>query len=394
MTNHRSFIAARMPRRENGFSLIELMIGTAIGLIILAALSYVLVSNIQSRTELEKGSRQLESGRFALAMLNEDIQLAGFYGEYFPATTGMTVPDPCSRVLQEMGFADANYRWNTSAPAKVPVGIYGFTDAENPLPAATTSCATFLTNRKADTDILVVRRASTAAIAIDADANNSADADVTMEDGTTATYASLGNAYYLQASNCSEVGAATEFAFVMDHDTSRFTLHKTIQAGAPLSCMNGTLNTLRRYVVRIFYISTCNVCGDGGDTIPTLKMAELTSAGSAVCTADTSTACGTFTVRAIADGIENLQLEYGIDSDLDGVPDAFSEAPTAAEWENVVAVKTFLLARNIEASPGYTNDNTYFLNTLRTLTVTPNDSYKRHLYFATSKAINLAGRRS
>ena len=387
MNKHRPFAAIRQSR-ESGFSLVELMIGSAIGLIILAALSYVLVGNVQSRNELEKGSRQLESGRYALSSLGEDIQLAGFYGEFFPNASMMTTPDPCALALKDMGFADAGYGWNTGNPSKVPVGIFGYAGSTAP----STECAPLLTNRKAGTDILVIRRAGTTPVVIDADGNNAADANVTLEDGSSVTYASLANGHYLQASNCSEIGAAAEFGFVMDHDTSKFTLHKAIRAGSPAQCTNGTLSNVRRYMVRIFYVSTCNDCTGGGDGIPTLKMLELTPQATE-CAANATSACGEFVERALADGIENLQLEYGIDTNLDGTPDSFVEAPTSNDWENAIAVRIFLLARNIEKTRGYVNNKKYVLNSTGTLVHQTADEFKRHLYSATVRATNLAGRR-
>jgi type IV pilus assembly protein PilW len=373
-----------------GFSLVELMIAITIGLIILATMSLVLVNSMQSRSELEKSSVQIENGRFAVEALREDIQLAGFYGDYFPSTSiTWQTADPCSTVLADMNFVAASYRWNATLISKVPVGIQGYTDT-----ATTPGC---LANRKAGTDILVVRRAGTSAIKIDADGtggygDGTADANVTNEDGTTPTLASLDGGYYLQVSNCS--ASPSETVFVMDKDTSRFTRHKVKPSGTPLSCMNGGLSPLRKYISRIFYISTCNDCTGGGDGIPTLKMVELT-AGTSSCKTDETVACGSFTTRAIAAGIENLQLEYGIDTTLDGAPDTFSAAPTAADWPNVVAVKVFLLARNTEQTASYTDTKTYSLDSAgTTLTGTPfNDHFKRHVYSATVNATNIAGRR-
>jgi type IV pilus assembly protein PilW len=380
-----------MPHREKSFSLMELMIASTIGLVIVSALSYILVSNISSRNELEKNSRQIENGRYALSTLVEDIQLAGFYGEYFPSTTGQTMPDPCTTILQDMGFGDALYRCNTGATAQVPTGIFGYADTATP----PSTCNSFITNRLSGTDILVIRRTHTTPINIDTDNNNAVNTPVTLENGTTTTaYTNLGNAYYLQASNCSETGSVAEFGFIFDHDTTRYTLHRAMQGGSPLSCMTGALSSLRKYVVRIFYISSCNDCTGSGDGIPTLKMAELAPHPS-ICTADTTSACGSMTTRAIAEGIENLQLEYGVDTTVpgDGVPDTFIAAPSGTQWENTMSVKIFLLARNTEKSVGYLDNKTYVLNSAGTLTVAPADEYKRHLYTATARAINIAGRR-
>ncbi|HYD79731.1 MAG TPA: PilW family protein [Paucimonas sp.] len=378
-------------KRERGFSMVELMIASAIGLILMTGLSMILVSNMQSRDELAKNSVQIENGRFAIESMVQEIQLAGFYGEYLPPTViTWTTPNPCAVILEEMGFAAGTYRWNSSGTPNVPVGLQGYTESDT-----TPTC---LANRKTGTDILVVRRAGTTPIKIDVNEDGTADASIdTNGDGTNdATYASLNNGYYLQVSNCSDT--PSEFAFVMDHDNTQFTSHTIKPAGTPLSCLNGGFSPVRKYVVNIFYVASCNDCSGSGDGIPTLKMAELTPATTS-CTATTTASCGSFVIKPIAEGIENLQLEYGVDSSPsvgDGVPDAYKTAPAAADWANVVAVKIFLLARNTDKTLGYTDTKTYSLNSAGTaLSGTPfNDNYKRHVYSATARATNIAGRRS
>ncbi|OGB24146.1 MAG: hypothetical protein A3I66_11085 [Burkholderiales bacterium RIFCSPLOWO2_02_FULL_57_36] len=372
-------------KRAAGFSLIELMIASAIGLIILAALTYVFLESSASRTELTKSSRQIENGRYGIEEMRREIQLAGFYGEFSgrPVPT-WTTTDPCAITLTDMGFASAGYGWNTSANTLVPVGIFGYRDSD-----ATPSC---ISNRKANTDILVIRRVSTTAINIDANNDNVADANVdTNGDGATdSTYSSLGSGHYLQVSNCSDIPA--ESLFVVDHDTTKFTRHKAIPAGTPSTCLSGSLSTLRRLVVQIYYISTCNDCSGTGDGIPTLRLAELRPA-SATCAAAATTACGTWVTIPIAEGIENLQLEYGIDSPVvDGAPDTYSDG-VIADWSTVVAVKVFLLARNTEPTFGYSNSKQYILNSAGIALTAFNDSYKRNVYSASVMATNIAGRR-
>lgn len=379
----------RSDRLERGLSLIEFMVSIAIGMIMIVALTIVLVSSMQSRTELEKNSRQLENGRYGIESLKEDIQLAGFFGEYFPpisATWG--VPDPCTTILQSMGFAAPNYRWNGTANTLIPVGIQGYTESQT-----TPSC---VSNRKPGTDIIVVRRLSTVAIKIDADGNGTADANVdTNDDGTAETaFTNLGKGFYMQQSDCTD--APIESSFVFDHETARFTLHgvKPVVVSGASSCMNGGLNTVRQYVQRIFYIGTCNNCSGAGDGVPTLRMVEMVPSSS-VCTSGTSTSCGATVTRSVAEGIENLQLEYGLDTNGDGAPDSYSSAPASTDWSNVVSVKIFLLARNTDISPGYIDSKTYSLNSAGTaLAGTPfGDRYRRHVYTATVRAVNSSGRR-
>lgn len=375
--------------RERGLTLIEFMVSIVIGMIMIAGLTMILVSSMQSRSELEKNSRQIENGRFAIESLKEDIQLAGFFGEYLPPTAATwTVPDPCTTILQDMGFAAPNYRWNATANTLIPVAIQGYTDSDT-----TPSC---VNNRKPNTNIIVVRRLSTVAIKIDADGNGVVDANVdTNDDGSTETaFTDLGKGYLMQHSDCSD--APLETSFIFDHETARFTLHdvKPVVVAGASSCMNGGLNTVRQYVQRIFYIGTCNNCSGGGDGIPTLKMVEMVP-GSSVCALNTTSSCGSTVTRSVAEGIENFQLEYGLDTSGDGAPDSFSAAPASTDWPNVVAVKMFLLARNTDISSDYVDSKTYSLNSAGTaLAGTPfGDKYRRHVYTATARAINSSGRR-
>jgi len=378
-SRERGFGAGRS--RERGFSLVELMIASTIGLLILTAMISVFVSTVQSRNEIDKSSRQIENGRFAVEMLREDIQLAAFYGDYFPTSITWTTPDPCATILNNMGFTTGN----------VPVGIHGYPDTVTS--GTQPSC---LTNRKAATDILVIRRVSTTQFKIDANEDGTRDTNVTKEDGSTGvSVASLGAGYYLQASNCADT--PVEAAYVLAKNPANFALHGVKPAGAPASCMNGGLAHVRQYFVRIFYIAACNDCGGAGDGVPTLKMVELTP-GAGVCDTDSSVSCGSMTTRSIAEGIENMQLEYGVDTSGDGTPDSYATAPAAADWQNVMAVKIFLLARNTETSADYTDTKTYSLaSDGGTLTGTPfifpDNKYKRHVYAATARATNIANRK-
>ena len=366
-------------RGQSGFSLIELMIASTLGLLILTTMITVFVSTSQTRNEVDKSNRQIENGRFAVEMLREDIQLAAFYGDYLPTSSiTWTEPDPCSLILNNMGFTTGN----------VPVGIQGYPDTV----ASGSGEPTCLTNRKAATDILVVRRTSTKQLKIDADENGTLDANVTNEDGSTGVAVStLGGAYYLQASNCSDT--PTEASYVMAKTTASFVLHGVKPTGTPSSCMNGALAPIRQFMVRIYYIATCNVCSPS-DGIPTLKMVELTP-GTSSCMSDPAAACGSMTTLSIAEGIENLQFEYGLDTTGDGTPDSYSAAPAAGTWKDALTVKIFLLARNTETTADYTDTKTYSLaSDGSTLTGTPfNDHYKRHVYAATARANNIANRR-
>ena len=141
-------------------------------------------------------------------------------------------------------------------------------------------------------------------------------------------------------------------------------------------------DAVRRYVSRTYYIATCNDCAGGGDGIPTLKRVELVN--------------GELLTTSLAEGIENLQVEYGVDTDGDGRPDSFVVATGVTGvaplvWENVVSVRLHVLARNTQASQGYVDPRTYALGPA--VSVTPADSFKRSLMSATVRLVNVGGRR-
>ena len=319
------------PCRQAGLSLVELMISLTIGLILLAGITTLIARQSSTRSELEKSSRQIENGRYAMQILQDDIEHAGFYGEYSPpATATYAVPaDPCDTTVANLG-------WNSATPA-VPVAVHGYSGA-----AATPTC---VANRLAGTAILVVRRTATSEV----------DAS-----------AAVAGTAYLQASRCNT--DAVSFVFW----TGGFVLKEK-------DCVS--LADLYKYIVRIYYVSSCSVVtglGACADTIPTLKMVEFVD--------------GAQTTIPLVEGIENMQFDYGIAaSATSGSAASYTAAPAAADWANVMTVRVNLLARNNDPTTGYIDTKTYTLGGASA--VTPGGAYKRHVYSELVRVINPSGRR-
>jgi len=316
-----------IPTRQSGLSLIELMISVAIGLVLLLAISTLIVQQSSSRSEMDKSSRQIENGRYAMQLLHDDIQHAGFYDGYSP-TSGVAIstPDPC--------LTAGTLGWNNATP-QVPVAIYGAPGAAtDPTPS------TCLNNYLPNTAVLVTRRTTT--------------------QDPILTTAAVPTTTYLQVSRCE----SETTLFVLG--TTGFTLHDK-------NCV--TLAKIRPYMVRIYYISSCSVCGT--DTIPTLKVVEFVG--------------GTQTIIPLVEGIENMQLDYGIDSNNDTTVDSYTATLTAANAPNVTTVRVNLLARNNETTAGYVDSKTYDLGSVAI--PAQNDSYKRHVYSQVIRATNPSGRR-
>ena len=144
---------------QRGLTLIELMVAITITLIVVAALLALFLNVNNSQRELERVNRQIESGRLSVFVLENELSHAGFWENYMPEFDDLTVtgapthvptgalPDPC------LPYSVAN--WTDDYKRQLldlPVQTY------DSVPA---SCTDLLKNKKAGTDIVVVRHAET-----------------------------------------------------------------------------------------------------------------------------------------------------------------------------------------------------------------------------------------
>ena len=323
---------------QHGLSLIELMIAITIGLLMLSALAILFVNQSKTRTELDKSNRLIDNGRYALEVLSENLRLAGFYGER-DLTPLAVISDPCTTNLAEMRDA-------------LGLHVAGYDASGVGTTIVSPPCGLATADLKDGSDILVLRRADTTPIP---------------------AASAVSGTHYIQLSNC-KYDLATS---VIDTTATNFVLRQhDCTSTSTLPAAN-----VRRFFVQTYFISPNNVAGDG---IPTLKLKELDPAGT-----------GVFIITPLVEGIEYLQVDYGIDGDNDGVADSYATTcATAVCWSNVVSVKLWVIARNIETTAGYTNTNT---NTY-TLGVAGifgpfNDSYKRHVYTQVVRLVNPSSRR-
>lgn len=395
---------------QKGFSLIELMIAIAIGLLITTTLIALFLNINRTNNELAKTNSQIENGRFAMQLLQDDLIHAGYWGSYVPQFDDLTVagtptdaptavPDPCL----EYSAADWNATHKNNLIA-IPVQAYATT------PPSGAGCVTDLsTNKKANTDVLVVRHAETC---LPGDTNCEADVAGKL-------YFQSSQSYFLPLprpipeTNCPSTTLTGDTAAYVLTTAGFNTLHKK-------DCST-VITEKRKFVSNIYYIR--DYASTTGDAIPTLMVSQFDLVG------------GVLAHQAavpLVEGIEGFNVELGVDSLSDngtniitnadatklytaaliwddpenlispvnrgdGRPDgAFirctDAAPcTAAQLTNTVVVKLYVLARADKVSAGYTDTKTYALGTT---TLGPyNDGFKRHVFSTTVRLNNISGRR-
>jgi len=418
---------------QRGFTLVEAMVALTIGLILLTFMSLVFVENGKYRNDLDRSSRMIENGSYALQRIGGDAMMAGLYAELDVASMMGKNPVTTLAITSEPDACDASTLDKLRAGLPFAVQGYAAPDAAT-LPTLPTACTTLLADAKAGSDILVVRHTEPCT-----------PGDVASQ-GIPACDPVVAGAAYFQATHCADeaqtatknratvtgiscspnnITATSTSWCALDSDTStaKLNLHEI-----GLNCSTSTTYAAyHRYYVDIWFVANNDV---GTDGIPTLKLAQLGSNGTVP----------TFgTPVAIAEGIETMQLEYGLDYSagppvvMNGTPQAYTADPDTysdaahslctgspttcpGNWANVMSVKIHLLGRNSEATPvGYTNDKTYTLGLKADGTANtfgfaePSGScgsgvscvkylnatkYKRHVYESTVRVRNPSDRRT
>lgn len=394
---------SRPARAARGISLVELLVAIAIGLVIVAATTSMLVTANRSNAELARSGQINESGRFALQIMANEVSRAGFWGGWIPAfdeltTTGVptdyptavstgtpadtpAIPDPCKT------YTDWSNQYRTNLVG-IPVQVY-----EVPASAVSPVCASLLSSPLANTDILIVRGVEPCQ-AGPAGCTPHSPAEV-----------------FFQRSLC-----GTERVYVMTHLTASLTQNKRDCAAgtAPTAGQTTVLDPPSyRFVSTVFYVRSFSVTA--GDGIPTLMMSQFGLSGASY---------QHNTAQPLIPGVQGFRVELGVDNlsksggavnqqaalswadstNLttptnrgDGVPDTWvrctsTAACSLAQLTNVVAVRLNLLVRAETATNGYTDTKIYSLGAASA--VGPfNDSVRRRVYTQTVSVQNVALRR-
>lgn len=323
--------------RQGGFSLIELMIAALIGLILLGAVVMIAMNANQTQRELEQAGRQLENGRYAVSLLEEHIPHAGYYGDFYGmAPWGGGTPAACTTNVA-----------NIDAALAIP--IQGFdSPTGNPPPTCIADG-----DHVDGTDILVLRRASTE---------------------TTAIGSLTAGELYIQSRTNDHV-LATATGSETAGSPGAFDLEKR-DSTAPAE--------IRKLRVDIFFVSP-----DADDT-PILTRLSLQQDGGGL---------GWVEAPLVA-GIEQFQLDYGMDYDDNGViedsasgaGDAYVTAPPAGNLDDVLSVKVHLLSRTIEPVAGYSDQKVYDMGAMGAFDPA-DDSFRRRAFVATIRGVNAGLRR-
>lgn len=280
------------PIRQRGLSLLELLIATALGLLLGAAALQLLLEVRRSQASLERASLASESARFALHSLAHDARRAGFWAGLLPGHDDalahrLPAGDPLH--LQPPSACLAFAHWSaTERDNRLRMPLQSFA-------AVPAGCESLLRQHKAGSDILLMRYAE------------------------AQPSSRIGNArLHLQVAFCHRQAAGSYWLGAEGFEG----LQRDCQSPAPL----------HRYIERLYFIRQDH----------TLMRAERIGNDSSE-----------WNLQPLVDGIEHLVVELGIDQP--SAAGRFIRCPatgcSAPQLLDSVAVRLHVLSRAPQSEP-------------------------------------------
>ena len=336
-------------RYSSGFSLIELMLAMLIGLIIMAGVMQMYISTRDTQRSSEDQLAMLGDARFAIETIAYDLRHTNMWGRHNNGqlihcqkdTAGFSPVCPA-------GLEMPNATNDCAAQEYVNIARPLFaTDDSNPY-AATCAAQAY----KLGTDVLTLRYADTNRIGTNV-----------LGMGVTYLRTSLAGGLLF-------VGQGPDW--LPSHQLSLPGWKETANASARASN--------HMIVSRAYYVS--DYSDAPGDGLPSLRRSDLV-AGPAMSS------------EVLLTGVEDFQLEFGVDIGKDGVAggrdgivDSYVKASSVNNWSlDVAAIRIWLLMRSEHEDRDNIGGAQTFNIAGNTVT-TPNDGYRRYLVSSVVKLRN------
>jgi len=348
-----------------GLSLVELMVAITLGAIILAGAITLFVNNRDTYKTTNELSRLQETARYALSMMVRDIRMAGFYG---CADRVDTVTDNNAAAAGDLwNPANPVEGWDGGVagnflPSNVPGSGFGSvvddvadnpgaTDGDNGQVLALGGIVPdsitlrYLAGNMGDS----VGAAGTLDNQVTADVLNGAGVTITVDSTLGFTQDQVAAIADCGGSDVFQINAATTATTVRASNLSRGYNASARPMIAP-------------FVGIRYYIGANGRSPDPvNDPYPSLYRTVVTTpAGGGALTESN---------QELFEGIESMQILYGVDTGGDGVPDSYTRAGVApldaanlGNWANVVSVRVSILVRTIDQQGRDTDGATYTVN--------------------------------
>ena len=329
------------PAKQSGFSLIELMIASVIGLVLLGGIVTIFTSNSASSKMSSGLTRIQDSGRVAIDILSYNIRMAGYEGCRDEAKENI---DVVASVAPTINFPDEAL-WGAEIN-----GTGGWT---TPTPHPDLTNLPSLINLKENTDVLYVQHGSGRSVNLQNDMVSSADDIVLPRNPDQITAGDLVMIADCGISNvfrATDVSVSNSGVTTIQHGTG-----KNIQASLS-EAFSGTggIDTVSVRVMR--FESKAYFVGDSGRTTPDNRtiwsLFEL----------DTSTEDAPADRQPIEliEGVESFKILYGVRPDDETDSDIrYVTADNVIDSAQIVSVQLGLLIGTADNSAQSNDSQSY-----------------------------------
>ena len=327
-------ITRRSIGRQAGFSIIELMIAVLLGILLTSGVISVYIESKRSYSYDDEIARLQENGRYAINTLRNELTQAGYWGgrlEEIPSVAVGGSPDCVSA---------GNWALETEDPVDF---IDDFTSSLSTIKGEDISNCLDNSEIQLNTDIVAVKRTAGRA---------------TLKNGVLASGITAADTtqWYLKIE---DYGFSVDWVYL---DSSGVIPSAEIGADTGVDYWE--------YYAKVFYIR--NFAEVSTDGLPTLAVESLQG--------------DSMRTDALVRGVENMQIEFGIDTDGDRTPNQYKETPTASDLESVVSARIYLLLRSEVELPEYSNTKIYTLGSK--VLPAKDDGYLRKVYSTTVQMRN------
>jgi type IV pilus assembly protein PilW len=381
---------------QAGFTLVELMIASTIGLIILVALGQLFVTSRATYVMEEGLARAQESGRYAMEFLAQDIRMAGYMGCHNASSGAGTITGGGATTECQDASGNTVSFCNMANPADESTrfaaeGIRGYAyigsggndrgDWSPSLPVAFFADGEV----KANTDVILIQYAQSTNTFI-TDGTGPSNANIKVPSGSTvADQIAAGDVLIISDCKSTDVFRATG-----NSDPSGGGGNSTIPHASNANLSShlpheyGPGSEILMLVSRVYYIAD-----SATNQEPALMRKELEEIGSG----------GTISAgQELIQGIEDMRLIYGVDTDPPPLPPATTDkianryvlahevvdlnGPGTTNWDDVVSLRLGLLIRTPSTVDQQLDTNTYEL--VDGVTVDPVDDRRRRQVYRTT----------
>ncbi|MGD8594164.1 MAG: PilW family protein [Gammaproteobacteria bacterium] len=303
----------RATNRQSGISIVEIMVGIALSLILLAGVMQIFLTNKQTYRVQEAFSRLQENGRYAMEFLSKDLRMAGFFG------CASAIDEPENLVdFDKNGTADAIAGFTGN-------GLSGFEHADLPLVLNSTTnltAAEVLPN----TDIIQIKRGTNTGLYI-ADPALRDDAAIQLDPVLAAGMFAEDDVLFVTDCEAADIFAATGVGNGGGYVTISHANDANL--GPKLSKVYQQDAEVMKMVSHLYYLGT-NSAG-----VPALFRASLGNNGAII-------------TEELVEGVEDLQLMYGEDTNDDGVVNVYVDSAAVADFTKVLNIRLTVTVRTIE----------------------------------------------